>query len=179
MLKTVILARKLLLSCIVVALGIMFTPALTAQAQGVTEPATPPAPEHMRGFRLERTWARQQRIQDHLSFMFDHAQPRIDQAQQLIDRAKAEGKDTSALQAALDALAQSVKDARPVFESTKGVIASHHGFDVNGKVTDLDLAADTVEEMGAKLKEIRGMLFDPAKALRDAIRAFREVNGPN
>jgi hypothetical protein len=176
---TAIGARKLLLTVSIVALGVMLNPTLNAQAQAASEPGTPPAPEQRRGLRLERVWARQQRLHDRLSFMFDHAQQRINGAQELIDRAEANGKDISALQAALDAFAEGLKDARPIFESGKGIIAAHQGFDASGNATDLELAAKTVEEMAGKLKEIRGILLDPARALGEAIRSFREANKPN
>lgn len=154
-------------------------PSLHAQAEATSEPTPPLAPGERGGTRLERTWLRQQRTYNRLSFMFDHAQRRIDRAQELIDQATANGKDTAGLQAALDGYAAAVKSARPAFESAKGILASHKGFDAQGRVTEAELAEDTVRNMGEQLREIRDVLLNPARALGDALRAFREANRPN
>jgi hypothetical protein len=83
------------------------------------------------------------------------------------------------MQAALDAFSAAVKEARPIFESMNGIIASHQGFDANGKVTDASAAIQTVQAMSAKMHDIRGVLMEPAKALRDAVRSFRQANRQN
>ena len=175
---TVFCSSKSMLLSAMIGLGMLLTPAAPVHAQGNSEPVTPPAPAEKRSLRLERVWNRQLRIHDRLVIMFDHAQQRITGAQELIDRAATDGKDVSALQASLEAFSDALQEARPVFESTKSVIASHKGFDANGKVTDAELAAGTVTEMVAKLQQLRNILFDPGKALRGAIRAFREANRP-
>ena len=78
----------------------------------------------------------------------------VAKVQKLIDRAKANGKDVSAVQAALDTFKIAVKKAQPIYESVKGLINSHQGFDTNGKVTDPEKAEETVKAMHEKLKEI-------------------------
>ena len=100
----------------------------------------------------------------------------IEKVQKLIDRAKANGKDVSAVQAALDAFKVAVKEAQPIYESIKGIVNSHQGFDSNGKVTDPQKAKETVQSMHAKFKEIRDTLNGTGRALREAIRAFRQGN---
>ncbi|MBF8248594.1 MAG: hypothetical protein HW374_1394, partial [Bacteroidetes bacterium] len=74
------------------------------------------------------------------------------------------------------AFEDAVKDAKPVYESARGIINSHQGFDAEGKVTDPEKAKETVKQMGDKLKEIRDVMGGTGKALHDAIRAFREAN---
>jgi hypothetical protein len=120
-----------------------------------------------------------QRRYDRLGFMFDHVQQRIDRAQELIDRAKSNGKDASGLESALAAFSDAVADARKTYEGTKGIIASHKGFDVNGDVLDPESAAETVKELGQKLEEIGDILRHPARELVDALREFRRANRPN
>jgi hypothetical protein len=100
----------------------------------------------------------------------------VEKVQKLIDRAKENGKDVSAVQAALDAFKAAVKDAQPTYESIKGIINSHQGFDTNGKVTDPEKAAETVKAMHEKFKEIRDAMNGTGKALHQAIKAFREAN---
>jgi uncharacterized protein YoxC len=172
-------SKKMFLMALVAALGLTTLPALNVYALGQTDPSTPPAPGQISTDRLEWIWAKEQRVYDRLEKFFDRVDDRISKAQGLIDRAKANGKDVSAVQAALDAFSDAVKQAKPIFESVKGVITSHPGFDSDGKVTDQSKAIDTVKDLGEKLKEIRQTLFPAAKALREAVRAFREANHPS
>jgi hypothetical protein len=172
-------ARKAVLAAAIVALAAATVPPLNAEAQAMLDPGNPPAANEQRGWRLERAWARQQWLHDRLSYMFDHTQQRIDRAQDFIDRAEANGKDTSAIQAALDAFANAISEARPIFESAKGLVSAHRGFDDSGRVTDASLAAETVQSMAEKLREIRDVLLDPTRGMRDAIRAFWEANRPD
>lgn len=176
--KIVMWSKKVLLVAMAAALGLASLPALNVYALGPSEPPTPTAPAQIFTDRLERIWAREQAAYDRLGKFFDNVDSRISKAQELIDKAGANGKDVSALQAALDAFADAVKQARPIYESGKGVIASHQGFDSNGKVTDQTKAIETVKDLGSKLKEIRQIIFPAGKALREAIRVFREANRP-
>ncbi len=128
--------------------------------------------------RLQHAWEREMRIYTGLGRLFDHADERLARAQELIDKARSNGKDIAALQAALDAFSAAVKQARPVYESGKGIVAAHKGFDADGHVVNAGQALQTVLDMRAKLKELRDIVAEPAKALREAIRAFREANPP-
>lgn len=144
-------------------------------AQAPSGTVTPPAPT---GERLQRAWARQQRIDLRLGVFFDKADARIARVQALIDRASANGKDVSAMQAALDAFRAAIQEARPIYQGVHGLIASHQGFDNSGNVTDPIKALETVQEMRAKLIEIRQIIRPAAVALREAVREFREANRP-
>ena len=173
------LIRKTLLAAALAAMILAAVPLNGAAALGAQEPPTPPAGgRQVSTDRLEQAWARQQHIYERLGKIFDNQDALVDKVQGLIDKAKANGKDVTAVQAALDAFSASIQDARPVYESAKGIIASHQGFDAAGKVTDTDKAMQTVHDMGDKLKEIRAALGGTGKALREAIRAFREANRP-
>jgi hypothetical protein len=171
----VLQVRKGLLILMVASVGVSFAPLEVAHAQSLSESPSP----SVRGEILERIWARQQRRLDRLELFLEHAQQRIGSAQELIDRAAANGKDVAALQAALDDFAAAVKLAHPILESTKGIVSSHQGFDASGKVTDVSKAGATIAEMGQKLDAIRDVVLGPAKALRDAVRSFREANREN
>jgi hypothetical protein len=100
----------------------------------------------------------------------------VAKVQKLLDRASAKGKDVSAVQAALDAFTVALKNAKPVYESMKGIINSHQGFDASGKVTDPEKAKETVQAMHAKMQEIKTAMNGTGKALHEAIKAFREAN---
>ncbi len=122
--------------------------------------------------RLEKIWARQLRRYERLG----RAEEFNIRVRGLIDRAKANGKDVSAVQVALDSFAAQWKQARPIYEAMKGIVKSHPGFDSNGKVTDPENAKQTVLEMHGKLQEIHTVLNGRIKALREAIKAYRQAN---
>lgn len=163
--------KKSILFALVAALAIASLPFVGASAAGMDDP-TPPARTQITKDRLELVWARQLRRYER----FGHADELIARIQRLIDRAKANGKDVSALQAALDAFAAAVKDAHPIYESIKGIVNSHQGFDNSGQVIDSAKALETVKSMHEKFKEIKTTLNGTGKALRDAIKAFRQAN---
>jgi prefoldin subunit 5 len=165
------LLKKTVLFALVAALGLAAMPFVIASAAGENDP-TPPPQGQISNERLERVWARQLRIYERMG----RTEEFVERLQKLIDRAKANGKDVSAVQAALDTFKAAVKDAQPIYESIKGIINSHQGFDSNGKVTDPEKAKETVKTMREKLKEIRETMNGTGKALREAIRAFRQAN---
>ena len=161
--------KKTILFALVTALGFAAMPFGSVSAAGEKDPSTPP---QVSNERLENIWARQLRAYERMS----HTDEFIAKSQKLIDHAKENGKDVAAVQAALDAFAAKAKEAQPVFESIKGIINSHQGFDENGKVTDPEKAKETVKAMGEKLKAIREAMDGAGKALKEAIKAFRQAN---
>jgi hypothetical protein len=159
----ILLFRKTVLLALVVALGVASLPFISVSAAGQAQ---------ISNERLEKTWARQLRIYA----LMGRTDNFVEKAQQLIERASENGKDVSALQAALDAFETALKDAQPIYESAKGIVNSHQGFDDNGKVTDAEKAQETVRAMGEKLKEIKAAMDGTGKSLREALRAFRQAN---
>lgn len=126
--------------------------------------------------RLERAWAHQLRVYERMGYRFDRSDFFMENAQSLIDRAAANGKDGSAVQAALDAFEAATEDAQVVYESSNDIIDAHEGFDKDGKVTDPEKAQETVDAMRAKLEEIKDAMDGTGRALHEAIKAFREAN---
>lgn len=166
--------KNTVLFALAVTLALAAFPLISASAAGQNDPSTPP-PNLSSNERLEKVWARQLQFYDR----FGRADEWIDKAQRLIDRAKANGRDVSAVQAvqaALDAFDAAVKTAHPIYESMKGIVSSHQGFDENGKVTDSAKARETVQAMHAKIQEIKTVMNGTGKALREAIKAFRQAN---
>ena len=176
-----ILFKKTLLIALVAALAVASLPLVNASAAGNTlTNAYDPPPLQPKGQvsneRLERVWARQLRVYESLGNGYDRSDAFVERVQGLIDKAGANGKDVSAVQAALDAFEAAMKDAHLVYESAKGIVNSHQGFGDDGKVTDIEKAKETVKAMGEKLEEIKDAMGGTGKALREAIRAFREAN---
>ena len=107
--------------------------------------------------------------------MFQRADEMIGKIQSLIDKMEENGNDVTALQFALDTFDAALKEAHPIYESVNGIINSHIGFDADGNVTDSEQAVETIKELGTKLKEVRTIAGEPGKALREAIKAFRDT----
>jgi hypothetical protein len=167
--------KKSILFALVTALAVAALPFRNVSAVGQKEPSTPPASE-ISDEKLEQVWARQLRIYERIGKGFDRVDEFTARAQERIDKAKENGKDVTALQAALDAFEAAVKDAYPIYESTKGLVNAHQGFDKNGNVTETEKARETVQALREKLKEIKSTMDGTRKVLREAIKAFREAN---
>lgn len=170
--------RKTFLVAMVAGLGLSALPVASAFALGLNDTATPPAPGLISNARLEQVWAKEQSRYQLLGRMFGDSDKMIANAQKLIDKAKTNGKDVSAVQSALDAFAAAVKQARTVYDGGQSVIASHQGFDSAGKVTDATQAKATVKSVMDIFKQIRQIVEGPRKALREAVKAFRDANKP-
>jgi hypothetical protein len=176
------LLRKTMLFALVSVLAAAAMPFASASAAGDTltnmyDPLVPASgariiPEE----RLERIWARQLRIYQRIGHSFEHDDEFVARVQGLIDRAKANGKDVSDVQTALDAFEAALKEARPVYESARGIVNSHQGFDGDGKVINAQKAQETVDAMRGKFKEIKDAMGGTGRALHESIRAFREAN---
>ena len=167
--------KKTLMIALVAALAVASLPLMSASAAPSTDDP-PPAEREVSAERLEKVWARQLRLYERTGNGFDRSDNFVEKVWTLIDRADENGKDVSAVQAALDAFESALKDTHPMYESIKGIVNSHQGFDNDGKVTDIEKAKETVKSMGEKLKEIKESMGGTGRALHEAIKAFRESN---
>ncbi len=165
--------NKMILAVMTAALVFAAFPVTSVYAQD----ENPPKPE-LTNERLEKIWARELKAYERLGKGFSDIDGAIAKFQARIDKAAENGKDVTALQSALDAFASALKSAKPKYESMNGLVNSHQGFDANGKVTDAEKAKSTVKEMGEKLKEVKDAMGGTGKALREALKAFREANKP-
>ena len=166
--------KKMILAVMTAALVFAAFPVTSAFAQGEN-----PAPMgEVSNEKLEKAWARQLNIYERLGNGFDGLDAQIAKFQERIDKAAAKGKNVTALQSALDAFEAASKATLPIYDSIESIVNSHAGFDADGKVTDAEQAKSTVDEMRAKLKEVKSSLDGTGKALHEAFKAFREANKP-
>ncbi len=165
--------KKMILGALTAALVFAAFPVTSAFAQG----ENPPKGE-LTNAKLEQVWALQLKNYEKIGKGFDDNDAQIAIFQARIDKAAANGKDVTALQAALDAFASALKSAKPTYESISGIVNSHQGFDANGKVTDAEKAKSTVQEMRTKMQELKSAMGGTGKALREALKAFRAANKP-
>lgn len=167
------LCNKMILAVLIAALVFAAFPATSVFAQDENPPKGGLSNE-----KLEQIWARQSKVYERLGKLFNDSDARLAKLQERIDKAKANGKDVTAIQAALDAFKAALKTAKPTYESIKGIINSHQGFDASGKVTDAEKAKATLKELRGKFQEIKSAMGGTGKALREAAQAFREANKP-
>jgi hypothetical protein len=165
--------KKTLLVALIAALAMASLPFTSVSAQE----SDPPAPQgQVTNKRLEKVWAKELRVYERLGKGFERSDEFVEKLQSWIDRVTENGKDASGVQSALDAFEAAVNNAHPVYESAKGIVNAHQGFDENGKVTDSEKAKETVKSMGEKLKAIKDAMNGTGRALHEAIKDFREAN---
>lgn len=170
--------KNILLAGMTLALVAAALPWTSVFAAPAADPTTPPADGEKSNTRIESLWTREQNAVERMGKVLDRSNTMTEKVQTWIDRAKENGKDVTALQAALDAYKQAVQEAGPMYEQAQSIVNEHAGFDADGKVTDREQAIQTLKDLGAQLKDLRGQIGTPGKALREAIKAFREANKP-
>lgn len=162
---------KIMTAFLVVAFALAAVPASNAFAADENPPAT--ANE-----KLEKMWARVLKLYERTGKAFEDTDAHIAKFQGMIDKAADNGKDVSDLQAALDAYEAALTATRPQYEALGTVISAHAGFDADGKVIDTEQAKATLTEVREQTKTIKESMGGTFKALREAIKAFREANKP-
>ena len=178
MITKISLFKKVLLAVSVFALGLAFIPVSGASAAGLNDDTNPPASVQSAVTRLERAWKHQQFVFTRQGRLLDKADEFIARVQTAIDKANEKGWDTSLVQVALDAFASVVPLAKSAHVEGVEIIASHAGFDGNGKVTDRVLAAATVKSLTLVIRNTRSAINGTGMALREAIREFRQLHKP-
>jgi hypothetical protein len=165
--------KKMILAVLAAALVFAAFPVTSAFAQG----ENPPKGE-LTNEKLEQVWARQLANYEKIGKGFVDTDAQIAKFQARIDKAAENGKDVTALQAALDAFESALTSAKPTYDGISGIVNSHLGFDASGKVTDAEQAKSTVQAMRAKMQELKSAMGGTGKALREALKAFRAANKP-
>ncbi|HUH97139.1 MAG TPA: hypothetical protein VLZ89_07270 [Anaerolineales bacterium] len=160
----------------VALLGVL--PPFSVHAQTADPPAAPSAAQPTNA-RLQTAWSREQTVYARIGTILDRAQTLISRIQTRLDEAQAKGRDVSSVQRALDAFSGAVKNVQPIYTALQALMQSHAGFDASGNVTDPAQALQMVQAVRAQFQAIRQAgLRESAKALREAIRAFRQANQP-
>ena len=156
-------------------LGLLLGSVSPAFAQETTPPAPDPARQSA---RLERLLQRELQWLEGQANHLAQAGEAAARTQELIDKAKGEGKDTSALEAGLAAFQAEVAEAQAARDEAQALLDARAGFDADGKVTDPQLARQTVADAGQALREGHFILRQAERDLRQAVREFRRANRP-
>jgi hypothetical protein len=170
--------KKFVLTTLILVIGLAVLPSTGVSAAGLQDETTPPANQPANYARLEHIWVRAQTAYQRQGDRLAKADEFIARVQSLIDRANQKGWDTSAVQAALNAVATVIPAVQAAHDPGAAIIASHSGFDANGKVTDRAAAVETVKALGQVLKDTRSAMNGTGRALREAIKAFRDAHRP-
>ena len=170
--------KKSLIGAVIAAMGLCALPFVNAYAQSANPPVTPTAGQPSND-RLQKAWAKDQTVYARIGKILDGANTLISKIQNKLDDAKAKGKDVSAVQTALDAFSAAVKNAQPIYADLQTIVQSHSGFDASGTVIDPTQALQTVQGFKSNAEQIRQAgVSEAGKALREAIKAFRQANQP-
>jgi uncharacterized coiled-coil protein SlyX len=168
-----ILFKKTILATLITMLAFTALPLSSAFAQGENPPGNEISTE-----KLEKAWAHQLQVYAKLGKAFEDTDAKLARAQALIDKVTARGKDASAIQAALNAFAAALERSRSLYNDLAVLVNAHAGFDANGRLTDSTQAQATVQSMRLKLQALKDSMDGTGRALRDALKAFREANKP-
>jgi uncharacterized lipoprotein YmbA len=128
------------------------------------------------GVRLENLLKREQIVLSNQQARLATTDQVIALAQDWITALKNEGKDTSALEAALGAYQSGVASARASFDAAKSILDAHAGFDAGGKVTNRAEALKTVVEAGRAERQFHLTITQATIDFRAAVRAYRQAN---
>ena len=159
--------RKLIPLLVIAALILAALPMQSVAAAGLTQDSRPPAG---RGSRIvERKFKAEQRRYDGQFKAFDKSSELLEKAQGLIDRAEENGLDTSAAQTALYNFEKAIATVKPLHAQAGDLIDAHEGFDTEGKVTDVEVAAETVEKIHKLLDQVRDGVHDEREALQHSL----------
>jgi hypothetical protein len=175
MFKITALFKKMFLVIPILAIGLASFPLTGVSAESLKEPTTPLASQPDNS-RLERVWAREQSVYQREGNLLANATGFIAKGQALINKANQKGWDTSAIQAALNAFSAVIPAAQAAHDKGSAILTNHAGFDANSKVTDRATAIATVKSLSQVLKDTRTAMNGTGKALREAVRAFRQAH---
>lgn len=174
------LAQKIVAGVLIATLSLGVLPLGSVYAAAPLDPPSPastPSPDQIDA-RLEKAFARQSRLVDRLGKLYERSDQGFSGIEKLLDKAKEKGLDVSAIQSALEAFKAALAQARPSYDQAKDLVTSHNGFDASGQVTDAGTAKTTVQGIHDALGQFRTAMGGTGKALREAIRDFRQAHRP-
>jgi hypothetical protein len=165
---------------VVVSLVISLIPvaevqASVSQTQTVSDEGNPPLPETTgRGINLlEKALRREQMVNENLSTLLEKADKAIIKLEETISKGQATGRDTAALEDALEELKDKVEEGRIDLDRAAGLLERPAGFDNDGRVIDRETALETIKEIHQLQQGIRRLLAD---SLKDALKAVHQYH---
>lgn len=165
------------LLAIVVGLSSLAFVALPAYADDPT-----PTPRFrltdLRDRALSRTYEREQDWLVWQGIHLERANEAAARAQEILDAAKAEGKDVATLEEALAAFKAELPKAQAAHDKAASILAAHNGFDAEGNVTDPQTARGTTIDARLELRDAHLTIARAVLDLRRAVRDWRQAHRP-
>jgi post-segregation antitoxin (ccd killing protein) len=144
-------------------------------APAVEEP--PPADgAGLRGAAVKLAYQRLHTVETRQQGTIDKALAGADRIAELIDQARERGRDVSALESALASFRSAMDSAQTKHNRGVAILTAHAGFDLQGEVTDLKAAWETVRSAGAEFRDAGKTIASALRELHTAIRDWREAN---
>ncbi len=168
---------------LLVGAAVLAVPAV-AQAQSTNPPAATATPaaqsaqdrQANQAARLEKAYQAELKQSDVQAKRLSAADARVQKFTDRIAALKALGKDTTALDAALSNFKTMLATAHTDHESAANILKTHAGFDASGKVTNAQLAQDTVQQARQLLRDVPQTLRPSIRDIVQAIRQFIKAN---
>ena len=152
-----------------VAVGMSFGSASAAPASG--SPAPKPANAALtRAYKLERERLKLQDVR------LRNAGLHAAKLDELIAKHKGKGQDTAALEQAVAAFRSSIDGARAEWQAASATLATHAGFDGDGKVTNADQARATLKDAHGHFEQTHKIARGAYEKLHAAIIAYRKAH---
>jgi len=126
--------------------------------------------------RLEDSFDRMQNVYERQGDLLDRSDEMVIRVENLIAKAEEKGLDASAIQSALVNFEDTIPAAQTAHDEAGALIASHDGFDDKGKVTDPQVATETIKALREAFKSYRDAFDGTGKTLRETIRQFIQEN---
>ncbi|HEX7434300.1 MAG TPA: hypothetical protein VF326_11665 [Anaerolineaceae bacterium] len=126
----------------------------------------------LQGKAMDKAFAAEQARLSQQASNLDKSSAAVDKAQALIDQWQAKGVDVSLLQTLLSTFESQITSARSSHDTASGILASHAGFDVLGKVTAIDQARQTIQETRQALKTAATELGQAFKDLSQGVKTW-------
>lgn len=148
-------------------------PVMAEAGQPPADSTVTPGNPGWRDTLLERSYQLLLRFKEHIGKDYDRIPIIAERTNQLIARLTERGQDPAPLPQALETFLADAVVHRPDFEHGSALLATHSGFDENGKVIDRNLAAQTVNQVRQDFQKAHRGFHDALQSLRQALRDYR------
>lgn len=122
---------------------------------------------------LENLLVREKLTLSNQQIRLDLSKTVAETTQSYIDSEKSAGKDTAALESALNEFTRSIEEARSANAAAAEILAAPSGFDTSGSVTDPKAARETIRSAGQSLRKAHLAITSGSLTLRQAVHAYR------
>jgi hypothetical protein len=140
------------------------------------QPKDPQAQAANAAARLEKLYQAELKMVDNQATNFGKVTDLTSKVNALIAKAKANGKDTSVLEAGLTQFTAKTSDAQKIHDGAASLLQAHVGFDANGKVVDRAAARDTLQNGRSQLQDARQLVGQAIKDFRQTVKTWRDAN---